>query len=94
MELELRAMFAWMHADDAAAERYLKQAVRLESSGSFLYGPPSVVKPSYELYGEWLLEQGRDDEALQQFEQTLKVNPGRTLAVKGKEKCRHQSLDI
>jgi hypothetical protein len=52
MELELRAMFAWMHADDAAAERYLKQAVRLESSGSFLYGPPSVVKPSYELYGE------------------------------------------
>lgn len=87
MELELKAMFAWMHADDISAEKYLKQAVELESSGSFLYGPPSVVKPSYELYGEWLLENNRMDEAKQQFEHTLKVNPGRTLAVKGKEKA-------
>ena len=87
MELELQAMYAWMHNDDTAAEKFLREAVDMESSSSFIYGPPSIVKPSYELFGEWLLEHGRSEEALQQFERALKIYPGRVLSVKGKEKA-------
>jgi hypothetical protein len=66
MELELRAMQAWMHADDAAVEKFLKEAVELESSGSsYMVHLPS--KPSYELYSEWLLENNKPVEALQRI---------------------------
>lgn len=88
IELELQAMEAWLHNDDIATEKALKQAVELESSTSFMYGPPSVVKPSYELYGEWLLAHDRPEEAFEQFEHSLKVHPRRVLSVKGQEACK------
>ena len=87
MELELRAMQAWLKKDEAATEKLLKQAVESESGISFAYGPPTIVKPSFELYGEWLLENNRPKEALQQFDLSLKAAPGRLLSVKGKEKA-------
>ncbi len=87
MEIELHALQAWEHNDDVGAEKLLRQAVDMESSSSFIYGPPSIVKPSYELYGEWLLAHNRPKEAMQQFERALKVHPGRALSVKGKAAC-------
>jgi hypothetical protein len=87
MELQLKAMQARLKNDVAGTERFLKDAVALESSISYSYGPPSIVKPSWELYGEWLLENGRPKEALTQFELSLKAAPKRTLSVKGKEKA-------
>ena len=87
MELELKAMQAWLKKDAAATENFLKQAVELETNISFAYGPPTVVKPSFELYGEWLLENNKPKEALQQFDYSLKAAPGRLLSVKGKEKA-------
>jgi pentatricopeptide repeat protein len=87
MELQLKAMQARLKNNVAGTEQYLKDAVALESSISYSYGPPSIVKPSWELYGEWLLENGRPKEALTQFELSLKAAPKRTLSVKGKEKA-------
>lgn len=87
MLLELKAMHAWLKKDVNLAENFFKKAVALESGISYAYGPPTIVKPSAELYAEWLLEQGKPDKALVQFEHSLKATPGRTLSVKGKEKA-------
>jgi tetratricopeptide (TPR) repeat protein len=87
MELQLKAMQARLKNDSGGTEQYFKDAVALESSISYSYGPPSIVKPSWELYGEWLLENGRPKEALTQFELSLEAAPKRTLSVKGKEKA-------
>lgn len=90
MELELKAMQAWMKKDAITTERLLKEATDKEIKSSYAYGPPSIVKPSFEMYGEWLLEMNKPKEALQQFELSLKVAPNKLLSVKGKEAALKQ----
>jgi tetratricopeptide (TPR) repeat protein len=87
MELELRALQAWMNGRDKNAEELLVAATKLEQSISYAYGPPPIVKPSFELYGDWLLEKGRPEEALKQYEASLKRGPERRLALEGKLKA-------
>ena len=85
MLLELKAMQASLKKDKTAADKYFKEAVSIESEISYAYGPPTIVKPSFELYGEWLLENNKPEEALNQFNQSLIATPGRLRSVKGKE---------
>ena len=87
MEIELRAMQASLKNDVSDAEKWLKKATALENSISYSYGPPDIVKPSNELYGEWLLEVNRPQEAETQFDLALKAAPKRVWSVKGKEKA-------
>lgn len=87
MELELRALQAWMKKDTIATENFFKQATTLENSISYSYGPPVIVKPSNEMYGEWLLEMNRPKEALEQFNLTLKGAPNRVFSLQGKMKA-------
>jgi tetratricopeptide (TPR) repeat protein len=84
MEAELKALQAMLDNNDVLAEQWMKTATQLEAKSGYSYGPPNIVKPSYEMYGEWLLQKGRADEALQQFETSLKFAPNRTLSIKGK----------
>lgn len=90
MEMELRAMRAWQTKDAAATEKYLQQATALQTSAGYSYGPPSIAKPSFEMYGEWLLETGRAKDALTQFETSLRYAPNRLLSLKGKETAQKQ----
>lgn len=83
MEMELRAMIADRNNDATKAEEWLRQATELESKISYSYGPPAVLKPSHELYGEWLLEQARPKDALDQFEYGLKRAPMRVKLLQG-----------
>ena len=85
MEMELRAIRAWMDKDTVKTESYFKKAVALHDQAGYSYGPPSIVKPSYEMYGEWLLENKRPKEALAQFERSLQMAPNKRLSVMGKE---------
>ncbi len=87
MLLELQAKMACLKKDNTLADKLFKRAVDLESGISYAYGPPTVVKPSSEVYAEWLLEINKPAEALQQFDLSLKATPGRLLSVKGKEKA-------
>lgn len=87
MEMELKALEAWLKKDLNGTEYWFKKATALENSISYSYGPPAVVKPSNELYGEWLLEVNRPKEALVQFDLSLKTAPKRILSLKGKEKA-------
>jgi len=91
MELELQAMQAWLKKDAVKTEKILKQAVNLETTISYAFGPPTIVKPSFELYGEWLLQVNKPKEAIEQFELSLKAAPGRLLSVKGKANAEEQS---
>jgi len=83
MLMELKALAAALKGEDKKAEKWFNQAVDLEVSSTFTYGPPEIVKPSPELYGEWLLAKDRYDEAKVQFEKALERAPGRRLSVMG-----------
>jgi len=89
--LELKAMLALRDGNIPEAEELMKEAVALEDNTSFMYGPPDVVKPSSEMYGDWLVEQGRLEEARTQYEKVLERCPNRLLAVKGMEKTSTSS---
>lgn len=86
LELELYAVLALLNKDEQAAEKWLKEATETEESITYTYGPPNIVKPSFELYGEWLLEKGRKKEAEIQLEKVLKRAPKRMLAMTGMER--------
>lgn len=86
--LELNALKAMlMEESDETVESILKEAADLESEISFAFGPPAIVIPSYELYGQWLLEQERYEDALVQFNKSLDKGPGRVKALQGKLKA-------
>jgi len=87
MELELRALASWLKNDLPGTEQFLKKATTLENSISYSYGPPDIVKPSNELYGDWLGKQSRPQEALIQYDLALKAAPKRILSMKGKDKA-------
>ena len=84
MLFQLKAMKANLSKDSESAEHYLKQAVELEEKSTYSFGPPTVAKPSYELYAEWLLDNNRAKEALAHFEKQLERSPNRTITLKGK----------
>jgi hypothetical protein len=81
MELELKALQAWGTAE---AEKFLKEAAELESTINYSFGPPYIPKPSFELYGEWLIENDRPEDAKIQFEKALERGPKRMAGLKGK----------
>jgi len=80
-------MQALLNNNDAEAEKYFKLATDLENKTSYAYGPPQVARPSFELYGEWLLSKNRPKEALQQFKRSLELAPNRTIALEGLKKA-------
>lgn len=84
MEMELRALLADLQGDLKTADRWFREATELEYGASYAYGPPVIMYPSFELYGAWLLEQGRAAEARAQFDQALERGPKRALALQGK----------
>lgn len=90
MELQLKAMKAWLQKDASTTEKLLTQSTALQQKVGYSYGPPSIVKPTHEMYGEWLLETGKPKQALEQFNLSLKLAPNRLLSLKGKEKASEE----
>ena len=88
LKYELEAKLALTSDNTVAAESMMQKAVELEQNTIFSYGPPNIVKPSAELYGEWLLSQDRKEEAKEQFEIVLERAPKRRLAMIGIEKSK------
>ncbi|MBW3671133.1 MAG: hypothetical protein KY432_05605 [Acidobacteria bacterium] len=73
--------------EPARALALLEEATALEESMPLDYGPPAIVKPSHELYGEVLLKLDRKDAAAAQFEKALERNPNRRLSLAGLAKA-------
>jgi len=82
---QLLALRANLDNNIEEAEKFFLKSIELDETISYSYGPPSIQKPTRELYADWLLRQNRKEEAKAQYELSLKKNPNRTLVVKGIE---------
>lgn len=91
MKKELQSLVAMISNDDTKVDKLLSEAISLEQKTTYLYGPPEIIKPSSELYGEWLLSKGRNEEAKLQFENTLVRAPKRLIPTKALEKISHET---
>ena len=83
LQAELAALVALAEGDPDAAIAKLESATQLEETLPFGSGPADPIKPSFELYGEVLLELGRPEAARQQFEAALKRCPRRAHSLAG-----------
>jgi hypothetical protein len=90
MEKEVGAAVAAAKKDTAAAEQLLKEATAIETTLDAPSGPVEPIKPSFELYGEWLVEQNRMKDAAAQFELSLARTPNRRLSVQGLQRASAQ----
>ena len=84
---QLLGLKAWLKKDVFITEELLKESALQEQAISYSYGPPVIIKPTSELYAEWLLEQERYDEAIDQYHVTLERTTKRRLALEGIEKA-------
>ncbi len=92
-ELELRALEARLKNDIVATEKWLKAACDLQENISYSYGPPTIIKPTFEMYADWLLQQNRPKEALVQFEKAWERGPNRAAVLIGKIKAYQKIED-
>lgn len=81
---QMEAMCALLKNKNDQFESYMKEAVVLENQTNFPAGPPKITKPAFEQYGEWLLAQGKYQEAIAQFDAALLRMPRRAKSLTGK----------
>ena len=84
MEWELKAQLARKTNKLDEAQEYIRKAVDLEDKTRYEPGPPVVLKPSHELYGEILIAAGNNVEAINQFDLALQRAPNRSVSLLGK----------
>lgn len=85
---QLMALRAELDNDAKLAEEYFIKSIAIENSISYSYGPPSIQKPTHELYADWLLSKNRNKEAAEHYELALKNGPGRLRILKGIENTK------
>ncbi|MEO1412749.1 MAG: hypothetical protein AAFW73_22855 [Bacteroidota bacterium] len=81
---QMKSLAALLAGNESAFEAQMKAATELEDRTNFPTSPPRITKPSFEQYGEWLLENGRYEAALAQFDQALLRMPKRSKSLRGK----------
>ncbi|MGC1242404.1 MAG: hypothetical protein WA874_12490 [Chryseosolibacter sp.] len=80
---ELLGVDAFMTRDHLSARAHFKKAIDLEEVNGHFYGPPEILKPAHEFYGEFLLATGHPEQALSSFEKSLEKAPGRNQSLHG-----------
>jgi tetratricopeptide (TPR) repeat protein len=90
-DIEVAALRASMQKDHDKAIDLMKKATALEEQSSPPYGPPSLVKPTHELFGEILLRAGKPAEAAEQFKTALLRQPNRARSLLGSARAAAQS---
>jgi len=83
LRLELGAVLALGTGDTTGALERLHRATAIEDGLPAEFGPPDIVKPSWELLGEVLLSLGRPAEAQTAFTHALSLAPRRALSLRG-----------
>jgi hypothetical protein len=90
-EFEISALSASMKKDHDKAISLMKQATALEEQMSPPYGPPNLIKPTHELFGEILLRAGKPAEAAEQFRVALLRQPNRARSLLGAARAAAQT---
>jgi len=83
IQMELKGYKEWNKNNLEEADKWFKEATELEFNTSFQYGPPDIVKPSSELYAEFLEETGNLKEARKYYKRTLERAPKRKISQDG-----------
>ena len=89
--LEISALSASMKKEHDKAIELMKKATALEEQMSPPSGPPNLVKPTHELFGEILLRAGKPVEAAEQFKVALLRQPNRARSLLGAARAATQS---
>jgi hypothetical protein len=92
-ELEIAALAAASKKNYEEAISLMKKATALEEEMASPSGPPSLIKPSHELFGEILLAAGRPKEAAAQFATGLLRQPNRARSLIGAARAASASGD-
>ena len=92
-ELEVIAVGASAKGDHQKAIAVMRRAVDLEEKLGPPSGPPSLVKPPHELFGELLLRAGKSAEAAEQFKASLLRQPNRARSLLGAARAAAKSGD-
>ena len=93
MELEVSAAIAASKQSHNEAIELMKRATAIEEEMSPPSGPPTLIKPSHELFGEVLLSANKPKEAAEQFERALLRQPNRARSLLGKARALAKSGD-
>jgi tetratricopeptide (TPR) repeat protein len=91
---EVLAQIEAQRGNFAQAAEYAARAVAVEEEMSPPSGPPDLVKPSHELYGEILLRAGKGKEATEMFARSLLRQPNRARSLVGAARAAAQSGDM
>jgi tetratricopeptide (TPR) repeat protein len=92
-KLEVEALAASIKGNHAAAIELMKKATAREEETGAPYGPPGLIKPSHELFGETLLRAGQPKEAVEKFQVALLRQPNRARSLLGLARAYAQSGD-
>jgi tetratricopeptide (TPR) repeat protein len=92
-KLEVEALTASMKKDHTAAIELMRKANLLEEQMGSPYGPPPLIKPSHELFGEILLRAGQPKEAAEKFQIALLRQPNRARSLLGLARAAAQNGD-
>jgi tetratricopeptide (TPR) repeat protein len=90
-QLEVTALSASMKNDHAKAIELMRKATALEEQSSPPYGPPHLIKPTHELFGEILFRAGKPAEAAEQFKTSLLRQPNRARSLLGAARAAAQT---
>jgi tetratricopeptide (TPR) repeat protein len=90
-ELQIIAVFASLNNQNDNAIEAMREAVRREEKMGPPSGPPGVIKPSHELFGEILLRAGKPEAAAEQFRTALLRQPNRARSLLGAARAAAQS---
>ena len=92
-ELEVAALTASLKNNHEQAIEIMKRAVAAEEQLAPPSGPPALIKPTHELFGEILLRAGKPNEAAAQFDKALLRQPNRARSLLGAARAAAQKGD-
>jgi tetratricopeptide (TPR) repeat protein len=92
-ELEIGAMFNAANGNFDEAIKTMRKAVALEGAMPPPPGPPPVIKPANELFGEILLRASQPGKAAEQFAVSLRRHVNRARSLLGAARAAAQSGD-
>jgi hypothetical protein len=93
-ELEIGAVYNASKGDFDEAVKIIRRGAALEAAMPPPLGPPGVIKPAHELFGEILLRAKRPKEAAEQFATSLRRHKNRARSLLGAARAAAQSGDM